>query len=326
MDASSSIITLIGFRWAAKPSDEDHPYGHQRIEYVTGLIISVLIIFVGFQLILTSIDRIQNPSPIEYSLLMVIVLILAILIKLWQYRFNIKMGEDIGSTALKATGIDSRNDALSTTAVLISLGVGYFSGWQIDGIMGLLVALFIIYSGIMLIKETSGPLLGQAPDPQLVEEIKKLILNNQDILGIHDLIVHDYGPGRVFATVHAEVDVDHDVMRSHDLLDNIEKQAYEQLRIHLVIHMDPIILNDPLVSKVKVELEDIIKDIDYIEEFHDLRVVQGVTHHNIVCDIVVSHECPYSEKEIKKVIADCLLKCDPDYRTVITVEKSYSQL
>jgi len=236
------------------------------------------------------------------------------------------MSKAIDSTTLKAAAIDSRNDAIATAAVLTSILIGYFANIQLDGVMSLLVALFIIYSGIRLIKETSSPLLGQAPDPQLVQSIKDLILTNKEVLGIHDLIVHDYGPGRVFATVHAEIASDCDVMKSHDLIDNIEREVNKKLHILLVMHMDPVDISDPLVTQVKDELNNILNDVDYIIEFHDLRVVQGITHHNVVFDVVVTLDCPISDGEVKTRLAACLLEANPIYRSVITVERNFTKL
>ena len=323
-DASSSLITLIGFRMAAKPADEDHPYGHARIEYITGLIVSFLIIMLGGQMLKASVEKILHPDALQFSLLAVGVLVVSILMKLWQARFNMKMGEAIDSATLKATGADSRNDVISTTAVLASLIIGKLTGYQLDGFMGVLVALFIVWSGISLIKETSDPLLGLAPDPTLVGEIQSRVMEHEGILGLHDLVVHDYGPGRVFASVHVEVDANENLMKSHDMVDNIEKEISSQLRIHLVAHMDPVDTKDPLTQTVKQQLKEIVEGIPEILSTHDLRVVSGYTHHNLVFDIVVSPGCKKSDGQLKAMIAGRLKEYDPKYNAVIEVDRNYA--
>lgn len=323
-DASSSLITLIGFRMAAKPADEDHPYGHARIEYITGLIVSFLIIMLGGQMLKASVEKILHPDALQFSLLAVGVLVVSILMKLWQARFNMKMGEAIDSATLKATGADSRNDVISTTAVLISLFIGKLTGYQLDGFMGVLVALFIVWSGISLIKETSDPLLGLAPDPTLVGEIQSRVMEHEGILGLHDLVVHDYGPGRVFASVHVEVDANENLMKSHDMVDNIEKEISSQLRIHLVAHMDPVDTKDPLTQTVKQQLKEIVEEIPEILSTHDLRVVSGYTHHNLVFDIVISPGCEKSDGQLKAMIAGRLKEYDPKYNAVIEVDRNYA--
>ena len=323
-DASSSLITLIGFRMAAKPADEDHPYGHARIEYITGLIVSFLIIMLGGQLLKSSAEKILHPDPLQFSILAVAVLVVSILIKLWQASFNMKMGEAIDSATLKATGADSRNDVISTSAVLASLLIGKATGYQLDGFMGVLVALFIVWSGISLIKETSDPLLGLAPDPAMVGQIEKRIMSHEGILGIHDLVVHDYGPGRVFASVHVEVDANENMMKSHDLVDNIEKDISQELHIHLVAHMDPVDTQDPLTQTVKQQLAEVIAGMTDIISAHDLRVVSGYTHHNLVFDIVVAPGCQKSDSQLKTMVTERLREYDPKYNTVIEVDRNYA--
>jgi cation diffusion facilitator family transporter len=323
-DASSSLITLIGFRMASKPADEDHPYGHARIEYITGLIVSFLIIMLGVETLKSSADKIMNPEPLQFSMVAVAVLIVSIVVKLWQARFNMKMGEAIDSATLKATGADSRNDVISTTAVLISLLIGKFSGLQLDGYMGVLVALFIIWSGICLIKETSDPLLGLAPDPTLVKQLQERVMAYDGILGIHDLVVHDYGPGRIFASVHAEVDAHGNVMESHDLIDNIEKEVGKALKMELVIHMDPVDNKDPLTRIVKAQLVDVVADIDDIVGVHDVRVVPGYTHHNLLFDIVVAAGAKQTDSELRNLVNSKMKQLDSKYNCVIEVDHNYA--
>ncbi|WP_027399437.1 cation diffusion facilitator family transporter [Anaerovorax odorimutans] len=322
-DASSSIITLIGFKLAAMPEDEEHPYGHARIEYLTGLFISFIIIILGFKLLTSSFDKILHPDPLKFSIITVIILIISILIKIWQCLFNIKTGKEINSSALKATGTDSKNDVIATSAVLISIIIARLTNLQLDGYMGCLVALFIMYSGIQLIKETSSPLLGQAPDSELVNEIEKRINSYDEVLGIHDLAVHDYGPGRIFASVHVEVDAYGDLIASHDIIDNIEKSVNKDLKINLVAHMDPVDTKDPLVFELKEKIKNIIEPIVGVLDIHDLRIVSGYTHTNIVFDVVISSKCKLTQLELKETLEKKIKDINPKYFAVITFDKYY---
>ncbi|WP_324825617.1 cation diffusion facilitator family transporter [Sinanaerobacter sp. ZZT-01] len=323
-DASSSFITLIGFRLASRPADEEHPYGHARIEYLTGVIVSVLIIVLGVQLCMRSFDKILHPDPLDFNYFTIGILIVSILIKIWQSLFNIKMGEIISSSTLKATGTDSRNDVIATSAVLFGILIGKATNLQLDGYLGMLVALFIIYSGFQLVKETADPLLGQAPDPELVNAISEKIMKHPDVLGVHDLVVHNYGPARIFASVHVEVDAHNDMIASHDMIDNLERTLSESLRIHLVVHMDPVDYKDPLTQIVKQQLKEIITEYDTILDIHDIRVVHGYTHHNVIFDVVISPQCSMSEEELKSHLAKDLQLCNPLYQPVITIDKNYT--
>lgn len=325
-DASSSIITLIGFRLAAAPEDKDHPYGHARIEYITGLFISVLIIILGFQLFLSSAKKVMHPDPPEFSYLTVAILVIAIIIKIWQAVFNIGIGKKINSVALLATGADSRNDVISTGAVLISVIVGRLTGFQLDGIMGCLVALFILWSGIQLIRETSSPLLGEAPDDELVAAIADEVLSHEGVAGIHDLVVHNYGPGKIFASIHVEVDAGGNLMESHDMIDNIEHTVMENLKIHFTIHMDPVELDNPLIKDLDGVIREAISDLDGVESIHDLRLVPGPTHTNIIFDAVLSHDCKMEESEIHRIIEEKVQALNPSYFIVITFDRMYTKL
>lgn len=322
-DASSSVITLAGFKLSAMPEDEEHPYGHARIEYITGMIVSVLIVVVGVELIKSSIDKILHPEPLEFSWSIVIVLLLAILLKIWQAMFNIKVGKKINSVALTATGADSRNDVISTAAVLFSIIIGKMANIQIDGYMGVLVALFIIWSGIGLIKETSSPLLGEAPDPDLVAAISEMASDFDGVLGIHDLVVHNYGPGKIFASIHIEVDANGDLMESHDMVDNIERQLSKKLHIVLTAHMDPIKIDDPIVALMNEVTTKVTDSLDGISNVHDLRVVPGPTHTNIIFDVVVNPSCKLSNKEIHQTFTDTIKAIDENYFVVINFDKNY---
>ncbi|MGN0711354.1 MAG: cation diffusion facilitator family transporter [Anaerovoracaceae bacterium] len=324
-DASSSVITLVGFRLAAIPEDEEHPYGHARIEYLTGLLVSAIIIVLGFQLLKTSFVKILNPEPSDFSMLTLAVLVLAILIKVWQALFYVAAGKRINSVALTATGADSRNDVIATTAVLISAVIGKFTDLQLDGIMGCVVALFIIWSGIQLVRETSSPLLGEAPDPELVDSILKGAAEHEGVIGTHDLMVHNYGPGRIFASIHIEIDADSDIMESHDMIDNIERELSRDLKIHLVVHMDPVKLNDPLVNDMRKILGDTIAPIEGVYGLHDLRVVPGPTHTNIIFDVVMSPECKVSQDEIKDILTERVKRENENYYLVITFDMAYTR-
>ncbi len=324
-DTASSGITVIGFKLASKPSDEEHPYGHARFEYLSGLMVSILIIVLGVKLLTTSVDKVFHPSPLEFSMVTVFVLIAAILVKIWQAMFYIKTGEAIQSNTLKATGMDSRNDVIATSAILTSILIGRFSGLQLDGYMGCAVALFIMYSGFQLIKETSSPLLGKSPDPELVREIEERIVSQDGVLGIHDLVVHDYGPGRIFASIHVEVDAYGDLIQSHDMIDNIERTISEDLKLHLVIHMDPLETKDPLTNELKEKVSNILSNLDGVVGFHDLRFVAGYTHSNVIFDIVISPECKLTESDIRNHVGKQLQLLDKTYFAVINFDRSYVQ-
>lgn len=322
-DASGSLVTLIGFRLAGKEPDKEHPYGHGRMEYLTGLMISVMIVAIGIELLRTSIEKTIHPEPLEFNYLMVSVLVVSICMKIWQTRFNVTIGNVINSSTLKATGTDSRNDVIATSSVLIALLIGKWSSYPLDGPMGILVALFIIYSGWSLINETVAPLLGKAPDPQQVQALKEKVESFDGVLGTHDLMIHDYGPGRSFASVHVEVDASADLMDSHDMVDNIEREVYKCMGVVLTAHMDPMDLKDPLTIKVREQLQEISSDMDDIIGVHDVRAISGVTHHNIIFDVTICRECQLTDKQVISKFRERLSAYNPMYRIIITVDKSY---
>lgn len=324
-DASSSVITLAGFKLAALPEDEEHPYGHARIEYIAGMVVSLIIIVVGVELGKSSFDKILHPEPLEFSLSVVIVLLIAIAIKVWQAMFNISAGKKINSLTLVATGTDSRNDVIATSAVLISIIAGYVFDIQIDGYMGVLVALFIIWSGISLVRETISPLLGEAPDPALVKEIENITLSFEGVIGIHDLVVHNYGPGKIFASIHIEVDSAVDVMISHDLMDNIERRLQKDLNIFVTAHMDPVNLSDPNRDSLSRIIADAIAGLDGVLNFHDLRIVPGHTHTNVVFDVVLSPDCKLSKDEITELLCSKVSEYNSTFFCVISYDMSYVQ-
>ena len=313
-DASSSIITLAGFKLSSLPEDKEHPYGHARIEYISGMIVSVLIVVVGIELIKSSADKIMHPSPLEFSWSIIVVLLLAIAIKIWQALFNINIGKRINSLTLTATGTDSRNDVIATTVVLISIIVGKLTGLQIDGYMGCLVALFIIWSGIGLVKETMSPLLGEAPDPELVNAISDMALSYDGVLGIHDLVVHNYGPGRIFASIHIEVDAEAD----------IEREMAKKLHIEITGHLDPVRTNDPVVKKMVQLTSEVAAQIDGVSNIHDLRIVTGPTHTNVIFDTVVASNCTLSLKEIHEAFQKAVKTEGDNYFVIINFDKPYT--
>lgn len=322
-DAASSVITLIGFKISGKPADKDHPFGHARVEYLTGLILGIAVLLVGVELIKSSFDKIMNPSRTTFSLAMVIVLVLSILIKLWLSLFYNKLGSKIASSTIIASSTDSRNDVISTAVVLISLFISRATGFEIDGYVGVLVAIFILYSGFEILKDILNPLLGEMPDEDFVKSIEDKILTYDGILNIHDLVVHNYGPNRYFATVHAEVDAKEDIMKAHDLIDNIERDFARELNINLVIHLDPIITDDKEINALKSMTEEKIKSIDERLTIHDFRVVKGETHTNLIFDVLVPVDCDMKSQDLVSLIEKEIQSENETYFAVITVDKNY---
>lgn len=322
-DASSSVITLIGFKLAGKPADKDHPFGHARFEYIAGLIVAFAILLLGVELIKSSINKIINPEDVEYGIIMVLVLIFSIIVKIWLSYFNGSLGDKISSTTMKATSMDSRNDVIATSAVLVSVIISKFTGFQIDGYMGVLVALFIIYSGIRILRDIMNPILGELPDPEFISSIENKILGYEGILNIHDLVVHNYGPSRYFATVHVEVDAKQDILICHDMIDNIERDFAEDFDINLVIHLDPIVTDDEEINHLKYLTNNIVKSIDEKLSMHDFRVVKGTTHTNLIFDVVVPVDLEIKTKELVNEIEKSIQEENETYYTVITIDKNY---
>lgn len=322
-DASSSIITLIGFRLSEKPADSDHPFGHGRYEYIAGLAVAVIICSIGIELLTTSFNKILHPNDVSYSVLTWIVLGTSIAVKVYMMFFNHKIGKRIDSNALLATSSDSRNDALSTTAVLISSIVCAIFGFRIEGYIGACVAIFVIISGLGLIKDTLNPILGTAPSKETVDAIHNKVLSYDHILGTHDLMVHDYGPGNKFASVHVEMDAKFDTIASHDIIDNIENDVFETMGIHLVIHYDPISVDDSEVSVIRTMLYEVVKEIDKRLTIHDVRIVKGITHTNVVFDCVVPAGFSLKPNTTKELIQNKVKALHPDYICVIKIDQSY---
>lgn len=326
-DAGSSIVTLVGFRLSEKPADEDHPYGHARIEYITGLIISFLILYIGFEILKTSFDKIIHPVESIFSWIAVAVLVISILAKLWLFKFNMALGKAIKSKALEATAMDSRNDVLSTFAVLVASIISNFTGFNLDGYMGCAVAIFIIISGVNLVRETVGPLLGQPPSKEMYEKIEKEMLSYENVLGVHDLMVHSYGPGSYFASAHIEMDAKINVLVCHDIMDTIERDFKENFNIHLVVHLDPTVLDCKETNNLKNLVAEILNDIDPVITFHDFRVVVGDKAKNVLFDVVVPPKYKYSDDELIHIIKKRINEAgEGNLYAVIVVDKSYGEL
>ena len=320
-DASSSLVTLLGFKLAERPADEEHPYGHARIEYISGLVVAALILLIGAELAKSSFSKILHPETVEFSLLTLGVLVGSILVKLWMALFCRKLGRRIDSTTLLATSADSRNDVISTAAVLVGCLSGYFFDVKLDGYIGMAVALFIIWSGCSIAKDTISPLLGEQASGELVRSISDLILSHEKILGIHDLMVHDYGPGNCFASVHAEMDSAEDPLTCHDIIDDIERDALRELRVHLVIHYDPIITDDEELNAARALVEQEIRSIDESLSLHDFRMVRGPGHTNLIFDLVIPYSMEDRKAELKARIDERLQRQDRKYYTVITFDE-----
>ncbi len=301
-DASSAIVTFLGFKLAEKPADEDHPYGHARYEYLSGLAVAGIILVIGFELAKSSVEKILNPSPVAFSWVTAAVLAGSIAVKLWLSLFNGKLSKRISSTTLAATAADSRNDCIATAAVLIAGLLEYFFSWQVDGYMGLAVALFILYSGVMLGKETISPLLGENASPELRQLIEDYVNQNPKVLGFHDLMVHDYGPGQRFASMHVEMSNREDPLRCHEIIDDMERECLQNFNVHLVIHYDPVVTDDPELDRMKVMVRQELDKIHPNLAFHDFRMVTGDSHTNLIFDISLPVNLVGQEKHIRTTL------------------------
>lgn len=323
-DAGSSLITLIGFRMAGQKPDPGHPFGHGRIEYLSGLFVSIAILFMAVELVRTSISKILHPEDILFSPLILIILIVSILVKIYMACYNQSISRKLDSAAMHATATDSLSDTLSTSVVLIATLTAHLTDLKIDGYCGVLVGLFIFYAGISAARDTISPLLGQPPSPDLVQKIEKLVMSHDGIIGIHDLIVHDYGPGRLMVSLHAEVPADCNILSMHDLIDNIEHDLRNDLQCDAVIHMDPICINDEETVKVKQVVEQIISEIDSRLSIHDFRIVNGPTHTNVIFDLVVPYKFKLTDSQTVEIIKYKLQEYSETCFAVIDVDRNYS--
>lgn len=320
-DSGSSVVTLIGFKMASKPADEKHPFGHARIEYLSGVIVSFIVIFLGLQLGMSSIEKILTPEENALTPVALVVLVISILAKLWQCLFYRKVGRMIKSESVEATSKDSRNDVIATSVVLLGAVITMLTGVNLDGYMGAAVALFIVFSGVQLTISTADPLLGQAPEGELVQTITEKMLSYPGIIGMHDLAVHNYGVGRCFASAHCEVDAKNDILVSHDLIDNIERDFSRDLCIHMVIHLDPVIVGDARTDALHRKVQSLVTALYPTVTIHDFRVIWGVTHSNIVFDAAVPFSVKDSDAVITQKLEAEIHKLDPDYRTVVTIDR-----
>lgn len=322
-DAGSSVITLLGFKMAGQKPDPDHPFGHGRIEYLSGLFVSVAILFMAFELVTSSIKKILHPEAVNASPLVLLILFVSIAVKVYMSVYNRSVGIKIDSAAMKATATDSLSDTLSTAVVLISTVFTMLTDINIDGYCGVLVGLFIFYAGFSAAKETINPLLGQAPEKEFVKQIEEITLSGKNILGLHDLVVHDYGPGRVMISLHAEVPASGDILELHDEIDNLEQKLKKQLQCEAVIHMDPIMNNDAETNEFKQIVLSIIKKYDEKLSIHDFRIVKGTTHTNLIFDVLVPVDYKLSDAEVAKYIADKVSTNHPNHFCVIKIDRSY---
>ena len=316
-DAASSLTTLLGFRMAQRPADKQHPYGHARYEYLSGLAVAALILLIGAELVKSSIAKIINPEPIDISAATIALLAASVAVKLWMSGFYKTLGKKINSTALYATSVDSRNDVISTCAVLLGCLVNYLFGLNIDGYVGLAVAIFILYSSVGIAKDTISPLLGQQADDELVDKITELVLSHEKVLGVHDLLVHDYGPGRCYASAHVELSSDEDPMACHDIIDDIECDVLEKMNVHFVIHYDPVVQNDAEQNEMRRTVGEIIRELNPAFSIHDFRIVRGSAQSKLVFDLGVPYSMIEKKKEIKERIDAALDERGKKYITII---------
>ncbi len=326
-DAGSSIITLIGFRLASQKPDTEHPFGHGRFEYISGLLVSAAIILMGFELLKSSVEKIIHPEAVEFSILAVVILACSVLVKLYMWFYNSRIGKRIGSPALLATAVDSLSDAASTSVVLLATLIGRWTGLMIDGPVGALVSLFVLYSGFRAAKETIAPLLGQSPEPEFVKRIEDIVTSFDGIEAIHDLIIHDYGPGRRIISLHAEVPMKagDDVFEVHDVIDNAERKLREELGCDATIHLDPVAAGDELTARLKAEMTEKLRGIDPSLMLHDFRIVPGPTHTNMIFDVVVPFDIPLSPDEVKEKVESAARSMEHgEYYAVVTVDRPFA--
>ncbi|MGH4124929.1 MAG: cation diffusion facilitator family transporter [Clostridium sp.] len=325
-DVASSIITILGFKLASKPADKEHPFGHGRLEYISGLIVSFLVILVGFEFIKTSYSRIVNPSKVIFNLIPFMLILVSIIFKIWISRFNKTLGKAINSSALEASSFDALSDVVSSSCVALSLLLSIWIDFPIDGYIGMLVSFFIIYAGYSLIKDTMNPLLGEAPDVDLVKGIQLKLLSYDHITGAHDLVIHNYGPGRCMGSVHAEVPCDISIVAIHEIIDKAEKEISDEFDIHIVIHMDPINTDDKEVNDCRIELLNVLSNFPIIKSIHDFRIVGSGEYKNLIFDAVIDFNRSFTSDDESKLgyeINNELKKCCPQYNALMTLDRDY---
>ena len=322
-DAGSSVVTLVGFKLAGQKADAGHPFGHGRMEYLAGLLVSLMILLVGVELGKSSIEKILRPEAVEFSPVSVAILAASILVKLWMGRFNRTLGRRIGSAAMEATAADSLSDVAATSAVLAGTLIGHFAQLSVDGWFGAAVAVFILRAGWGAARDTVDPLLGSAPDPELVRAIHDLVLSHPQVTGMHDLVIHDYGPGRRLCSFHAEVPQDADILDAHDAIDHIEREIKEKFGIETTVHMDPIATADEKVNQLRRQVADLARVVEPEMTIHDFRVVRGPTHTNVIFDAVVPHKCRLTDEEVLQRLRQAVSALDPTYQAVIQIDRAY---
>ncbi|MBP3370742.1 MAG: cation transporter [Clostridia bacterium] len=320
-DAGSQVVSLISFKISGKPADRDHPFGHARIEYVASMIVSFVVLLVGFELLTDSIQKIFAPTETEYSLVVMIILGASVVVKLWLFIFGRSAARKINSEVIRAAAADSMSDAIATLAVLVSAIICKLSGFNSDAYMGVAVAVIVLIAGVKILNETKNSILGSAPEPELIEEIVRITREYPEALGIHDMVVHNYGPGNTIASFHVEVDGEENVFHTHDVIDTIEKRLYSELSVRATVHMDPIVTDDERVNALRVEVLARIKAIDERLDIHDFRFVEGITHSNLIFDVNVPFEMKESDEDIKRAVSDSISELDPNYFVVMTVDR-----
>ena len=322
-DAGSNIISILSFHFANKPADKDHPFGHERTETIASLFVGVLILFLGVETAKESFSKILHPDAIDFRIVSIIVLVISILVKFWMYLYNKKLSKTYDSSLLEATSLDSISDVFGTSAVLISTLLSPVLHFNLDGYMGVVVSCIILYGAYGLLKDMINSLLGEAPDPELVHKIVTMIMNHPAVLGVHDMMIHNYGPNKIFASAHVEVDSSKDIFETHDHIDNIEREVKERMHIELVLHMDPVKVNDPETEFYRAKVTKAIQQIDKTWGFHDFRIVSGPTHVNLVFDLVVPFEEKYSQKQIEEMLLNHI-HSDKKIYLVITIDHPYA--
>ena len=321
-DAVSSIISLVGFKISGKPADDEHPFGHGRVEYISALTLAFFILIMGVELIKTSIDKFKNPEVVIFSVPAVVVLVFSILAKIWLAFFNRKAGKLMNSVAVDAVVTDSIGDIASTTCSLIALVASKFTDWPVDAVMGIVVALVVIYAGIDIIKSTLGPLLGEPPDKEVVRQLEELVMSYDGVVGIHDMVLHSYGHGKIYGSLHAEVPADVDILQSHDTIDLIERGIAQELGMEISIHMDPII-NDERTHSLKESVSEIVRSVNAESTIHDFRIVEGPTHTNLIFDAFLPRNSELTEEEFRSAVDKGVKQIDEKYFTVINIDRTY---
>ena len=325
-DMASSLITMIGIKLANMPADKEHPFGHGRMEYLSALVVAFMVMLVGAQFIKSSVDRILNPTKVSFEIIPFILLLISLILKLWLSRFNKYVGEKINSSALKAASVDALGDVFTSSCVIISFLASKFTTIPIDGYVGVLVSLAILYAGYSLVKDTISPLLGEAPDEELVKAIKQGVLSYDNIIGVHDLIIHNYGVGKCMASIHAEIPSNIDLVTIHEIIDTAEREISQKLNIYLVIHMDPMCIHDEKINAIKGDVQKILFKYDQIKSMHDFRITEGKNQTNIIFDIEVNFDevnTVEKEEELRKNLEEDIKKLNPLYNCIITIDKYF---